>query len=93
MRHFSIVKFNDSVNTQSLVKPIRKLFNQALEIVGVNKVEVYISNSNFTNRHDLMIEMQLTPMALEAFDNSIIHKTWKIEYGQYIKNKIIVDCD
>lgn len=40
-----------------------------------------------------MIEMVLTPQALELFDNSQIHKKWKTEYGKYIVNKTIFDCD
>lgn len=40
-----------------------------------------------------MIEMSLTKESLELFDNSEIHKTWKDEYGKYIVNKTIFDCD
>lgn len=93
MRHFIIVKFNNSVSINSLVQPITNLFNKALDINGVSKIDVYVSNSNIPNRHDLMIEMWLTPKALENFDNSIIHKTWEKEYGQYIDHKTIFDCE
>ena len=48
---------------------------------------------NLSNRHDLMIEMQLSRKALETFDNSEIHKCWKEQYGKYILNKVIFDCN
>jgi ribosomal protein L4 len=93
MRHFIIVKFNDSGKTQELVEQIKELFNKSLNIDGVNKVEVHMSNTNLPNRHDLMIEMLLTPEGLKTFDDSEIHKIWKSEYGKYIVNKTIFDCD
>ena len=93
MKHFIIVKFNDSVNLTDIVEPIKKLFYKTLEIDGITKVEVNLSNSNRPNRHDLMIEMLLTESALITFDNSEIHKQWKAEYGKYITNKTIFDCE
>lgn len=93
MRHFIIVKFDDSINAQEVIEPIKNIFNKALDIEGIRKVEVNISNTKIANRHDLMIEMSLTKESLELFDNSEIHKTWKDEYGKYIVNKTIFDCD
>lgn len=93
MKHFIIVKFNNTLNIQEISNPIRDLFNNSLNIDGVDSVKIYISNTNLANRHDLMIEMELTKTALKIFDNSEIHKTWKNKYGKYITNKIIFDCD
>lgn len=93
MKHFIIVKFNEEVRKEELLEPIKELFVQALKINGVNKVDVHVSNMNLPNRHDLMIEMNLTPIGLTEFDNSEIHKKWKSEYGKYIINKTIFDCD
>ena len=93
MRHLIIVKFNDSVNAQELVEPIKKLFNKSLNIDGIDKVEVCVANVNLPNRHDLMIEMLLTPEGLKTFDDSEIHKIWKSEYEKYIANKTIFDCN
>ena len=31
--------------------------------------------------------------ALEEFDNGEIHKEWKEEFGKYIMNKTIFDCE
>lgn len=93
MKHYIIVKFNENVNVKELVKPIKKLFNDALEIEGINKIDLYVSNTNLLNRHDLMIKMELNALALTEFDNSEIHMKWKCEYGKYIINKTIFDCD
>ena len=40
-----------------------------------------------------MIKMDLSKEALKVFDNSEIHKRWKEEYGTYIANKTIFDCE
>ena len=93
MRHFIIVKFNNTINIQEISKQISDLFNNSLNIDGVENVEIYTSNTNLSNRYDLMIEMKLTQTALKIFDNSEIHKTWKNEYGKYITNKAIFDCN
>ena len=93
MRHFIIVKFDNSIYTQKLIKPIKNLFNKVLKLDGVNKIEVHTLNTNLPNRHDLMIEMLLTPTALDLFDISEIHKMWKSEYEKYIVNKTIFDYD
>lgn len=93
MKHFIIVKFNNSVKIQDIVEPIKKLFSNALDINGVSKIEVYTSNSDKSNRHDIMIEMLLTKGALEVFDNSETHRHWKAEYDKYIMDKTIFDCE
>ena len=93
MKHFIIVKFAESVKIHELVEPIKDLFNKSLNIKGVTNVEVSMSNRNLPNRHDLMIKMELNPSALTEFDNSEIHKQWKSEYGKFVINKTIFDCD
>lgn len=60
MRHFIIVKFNDAINIKDILKPIEDLFKQSLNIDGVDSIKIYMSNTNLSNRHDLMIEMKLT---------------------------------
>ena len=93
MKHYIIVKFNNEFNYLQQIKEITDLFNEALKIDGVKKINIYISNSELSNRYDLMIKMELTSRALNEFDNSWIHKKWKDEYGKYIENKTIFDCD
>lgn len=93
MKHYIIVKFKDSVDVPELYGPIKELFLKSLQIEGVSKAEVHVSNTALPNRYDLMIEMTLTPNALKIFDNSELHKIWKAEYGEFMVNKVIFDCE
>ena len=93
MKHYIIVKFDESVDANEMVSKIRELFHKALDINGVDKVEIYVSNIDLPNRHDLMIKMSLSQIALELFDNSEVHKKWKSDYGRYIIQKTIFDCE
>lgn len=93
MRHFIIVKFNEDMKVSEQIEPIKQLFNEALNIDGVDKINVHTSNSTRPNRYDIMIEMIMTKEALEIYDASEMHKRWKEEYGKYILNKAIFDCD
>ena len=93
MEHYIIVKFKNNYNYSCELENIKELFNKTLKIDGVKKVDIYNSNSSLSNRHDLMIKMELTKEGLTNFDNSSIHKKWKEEYGKYIENKTIFDCE
>ena len=93
MKHYIIVKFNEDYNYLKQLEDIQKLFNEALTIDGVDRIDIYKSNSNRANRYDLMIKMDLTNEALIDFDNSLIHAKWKSEYGKYIQSKTIFDCE
>ncbi len=93
MKHFIIIKFKEGIKKENIIEPIKELFNNALKIDGINEIDFYISNSKLLNRHDLMIEMNLSLLALNEFDNSEIHKRWKNEFGKYIMSKTIFDCD
>ena len=93
MKHYIIVKFNEGYDYKSQLEEIQKLFNEALKIEGVKKVEFFKSNSLRPNRYDLMIKMDLTPEALVEYDNSWFHAKWKEDYGKYIQSKAIFDCE
>lgn len=93
MQHYIIVKFFDDVDYIKFIKPITELFDNALKIDGISTIKIFSSNSKLNNRYDLMIIMELTQNALVEFDNSNIHKKWKSEYGKFIKDKVIFDCD
>lgn len=93
MKHYIIVKFNSDYDYKKEIENIKELFDEALKIEGVNKIDIYKSNSDRTNRHDIMIKMELTEQALTDFDNSWIHKKWKEDYGKFIETKTIFDCD
>lgn len=93
MKHYIIVKFKNDYNYIKELDMINDLFEEALKIDGINRVEMFKSNSDLSNRYDLMIKMELTSEGLINFDNSSIHSKWKNEYGKYIENKTIFDCD
>lgn len=93
MKHYIIVKFKSEYDYLKELDEIKSLFGEALKIDGVSKINIYTSNSKLSNRYDLMIKMELTQEALIVFDNSWIHKKWKNDYGIYIENKTIFDCD
>lgn len=93
MKHYIIVKFKDKVKVEKVIAPIKILFKNALNIDGIDDIKIYTSNIDLPNRYDLMIKMILTKSALTEFDNSKIHKQWKLEYGDLIENKTIFDCD
>ena len=89
MNHYIIVKFLEDYDYISKIEEIKELFNESLALAGVEKIEIFKSNSKLTNRYDLMIKMYLTTEGLKSFDNSWIHAKWKEEYGKYIQNKTI----
>lgn len=93
MKHYIIVKFNENAEKEKIINPINELFQKAMHIKEVIKVEIFESNIDLPNRHDLMIKMDLSKKALEEFDNGEIHKEWKEKYGRYIMNKTIFDCE
>ena len=93
MRHYIIVKFKEGYDYLKELDAIRELFQDSLKIEGVHKVEMYPSNSKRSNRHDLMIMMELTQDGLLQFDQSLIHQQWKEIYGKEIESKTIFDCD
>ena len=93
MKHFIIVKFIKDYNWKENIKDIEKIFKETLNIDGVYNVNIKQSNSDRSNRYDLMIEMKLSKEGLLKYDASDPHKNWKDTYGQYIENKAIFDCD
>ena len=46
-----------------------------------------------SNRHDLMIEMEMDPEALPVYDASAAHQEWKAKYGDAIQSKTIFDYE
>lgn len=93
MKHYIIAKFKNRNDTDDLMPEIKQLFDQTLELEGIEKVEIHRSNSSRENRYSIMIEMTLTPEGLEQFDVSQVHKTWKEQYGDKLESKTIFDCD
>lgn len=93
MKHYIIVKFNEKTEKEKIINPIRELFQKAIEIKEVEKVDIYESNMDLPNRYDLMIKMDLSKKALKEFDDGEIHKEWKEKFGKYVICKTIFDCE
>lgn len=93
MKRYIIVKFEENIKTKEVLNTIKALFKKAMDIKGIDKVEIFTSNIDLPNRYDLMIEMTLSRQALTEFDNSYIHKEWKSRFGKYIISKTIFDCE
>ena len=93
MQHYIIVKLNENIEKEKIINPIKELFKKTTQIKEIKKVEIFESNMNLPNRYDLMIKMELSPKALNEFDNSAIHKEWKEKFGKFIMSKTIFDCD
>ncbi len=93
MKHYIIAKFKDRSDTEKLLPEITALFQKTMDLDGVEKVTIHKSNSTRDNRYSIMIEMELTPEGLEAFDASEVHRQWKATYGDRLESKAIFDCD
>jgi hypothetical protein len=92
MKHYIIAKYNDRVRDKAaLLKEIRELFSEAAGIEGVHGVTVRPCVIDRPNRFDLMIELDMDPSALPAWDSSPVHETWKKKYGELLEKKAIFD--
>lgn len=93
MKHYIIVKFHDkAVFRNSLYEEIQNLFLKAEELEGVHRVTFYPSCTDFPNRYDLMIQLEMEPEALAVYDSSAMHAVWKRDYSRYVESKAIFDC-
>ena len=94
MKHYIIVKFNDTVTDKNLIIPeIKALFAPAAKMPGIRSVDFQSSCIDLPNRHDLMIILDMERGVLADFDGSSIHKAWKEQYGRFIEAKTIFDCE
>lgn len=96
MKHDIIVKWNADVDDKrkaAMIPAIRALFEQTAAIPGIRGVELFPNVTPRPNRYDLMIEIDMDPSALEAYDDCKWHHQWKSEYGGLIEKKAIFDHD
>ena len=94
VKHYIIIKYKETVtkaDKERLLGEIKKLFEQTLQISGVNGVNVYPCCIDRENRYDVMIEMDMEKEALSAYDESKWHKLWKQNYAEYLEKKTIFD--
>ncbi len=93
MKHHIIVKFNEGVQVETLLEPIRSIFEQTMTIPGVRGLELKRNCVARPNRYDLMIVLDMDPEALPAYDASEPHRRWKNDYGALVAKKAIFDCE
>jgi len=93
MKHLIIVKWNDSLDKEDMFFKANEDFKKVIEIDGVSEYKIIKSNSDKTNRSDLIIEITCTKEGLDNYDKSSLHKAWKDNYSSYIFSKAIFDYD
>lgn len=94
MKHYIIVKFNDTVSDkEKLLTEIKELFGKTTQIQGIRNVNVYPCCINRPNRYDVMIEMLMDKEALDVYDASEFHMVWKRDYACFLEMKAIFDCE
>ena len=91
MRHYIIAKWNEGVDKQAVLAPVKEIFDRTLEIPGIHAVRVIPCCIDRPNRYDVMIEIEMDPEALPAYDVSAPHKAWKEQYGSLLAAKTIFD--
>lgn len=94
MKHYIIVKYKDSVRERKILyHEISELFSRAAQLEGVTSISLSPAVLVSEKRYDLMICIDMEKEALDAFDQSDIHRLWKENYSQYIAHKAIFDCE
>lgn len=94
MKHHILVKFKkDVVKNDSFYEGILNLFNNLVNIDGINSVSLHKNCVDRTNRYDLLILIDMDKSALNVYDDSIYHKKWKTDYQDLIESKAIFDCE
>ena len=91
MRHYILAKFqSDAGDWHDYLPRIREIFGAAGEISGVCGAAVY---PGCENRYHVLIELEMDPSALPAYDESAMHHRWKDEFGPLLEKKAIFDYE
>lgn len=94
MKHYIVVKWNEKVSDKNeYYLKACEAFRAVTDIEGVSNLNVYRSNSDKSNRFDVMIEIECTPEGLANYDVSTLHSSWKENYSSFIEKKAIFDRD
>ena len=93
MKHCIIVKFKSGVDYKNMLNDIKTLFDNCKSIDGIDCVRVLNNCVDRDNRYDIMIELTMNNIALEAYDKSEWHHMWKEKYGELIEKKAIFDYE
>ena len=94
MKHHILVKWNEKApNHDRLREEIETLFQGALEVPGIHRVDVLPNVIDRPNRYDLLILLTMEKDALDAYDNCAPHHAFKETYTPYMEKKAIFDCE
>ena len=93
MKHYIIAKFNEDCDKQALYGPVAEIFEGVKDVPGVHGVKVKPCCVARPNRYDIMIEIDMDPEALPAYDACEAHKLWKQNYGGLLQAKTIFDSE
>lgn len=96
MKHCILAKFKAEITPEekaSMLPEIQTLFEKALSIPGIHKVEILKNCVPRDNRYDLMIVLSMDPEALTAYDGCPSHKEWKTNYCPLLESKAIFDYE
>lgn len=95
MKHCILSKFKEEEkgNILTYLPDIKEIFNQTLDIEGINKVDYHLNCIDRENRYHLLIEIDMEESALPVYDKSAPHKLWKEKYGDKLEKKAIFDFD
>ena len=75
------------------LKRIQELFSGSGDIPGIRNAALYPSAVDRPNRYDLMIQLDMDRQALEAWDESALHRRWKEEFSPFLQSKAIFDWE
>ena len=93
MKHYILAKWKEDCGRESLLQPVREIFEETLEIPGVHAVKVKPCCIDRPNRYDLMVEIDMDRDALPLYDESAPHRKWKERYGTMLLSKAIFDSE
>lgn len=94
MKHCILAKFRpDAGDWRQYLPQIREIFGAAGEIPGVFGARVYPGCVERENRYHVLIELEMEPSALPAYDESAMHHRWKELFGPLLEKKAIFDFD
>lgn len=94
MLHHIIVKWKEQPqDVSATLRDIQTIFGGAMEVPGVQGVRLIPNVVDRPNRYDLMIIIKMDRDALDAWDHSDAHHTWKDRYSDLIAQKCIFDCE
>lgn len=94
MLHHILVKWNDQVADKARLQlEIETLFQRALDVPGIHRVQVLPNVVDRPNRYDLLILLTMEPEALPAYDACEAHHAFKAAYGPLMAQKAIFDCE